>query len=199
MIFPVETVLLKDGRACTLRPAAPEDAEAMLRFLSEVSEETAYLLRCADEWTYTREDEEGLLCSILESGKRMMMLAEIDGVIAGNCALNGADKPRRTAHRASLAIAIRRAYWGLGLGTAMIERACRLAPRMGYAQVELGVVEGSPREYRNAIRKLMDIICELQDDCREYRGLPRIYGKEDQSQTPDTAVGTAQTDGVTGA
>ncbi|MBE5806925.1 MAG: GNAT family N-acetyltransferase [Clostridiales bacterium] len=145
MIFPVETVLLKDGRACTLRPAAPEDAEAMLRFLSEVSEETAYLLRCADEWTYTREDEEGLLCSILESGKRMMMLAEIDGVIAGNCALNGADKPRRTAHRASLAIAIRRAYWGLGLGTAMIERACRLAPRMGYAQVELGVVEGNER------------------------------------------------------
>lgn len=64
---------------------------------------------------------------------------------------------------------------------------------------ELGVVEGSPREYRNAIRKLMDIICELQDDCREYRGLPRIYGKEDQSQTPDTAVGTAQTDGVAGA
>ncbi len=43
---------------------------------------------------------------------------------------------------------------------------------------ELGVVEGTPREYRNAIRRLMSIICELQDDCREFRGLPRIYGQD---------------------
>lgn len=44
---------------------------------------------------------------------------------------------------------------------------------------DLGVTEGTPREYRNAIRKLMSIICELQDDCREYRGLPRVYGEND--------------------
>ncbi len=39
---------------------------------------------------------------------------------------------------------------------------------------ELGVVTGAPREYREATRKLMSIITELQNDCREYRGLPRI-------------------------
>ncbi len=39
---------------------------------------------------------------------------------------------------------------------------------------ELGVLTGSPREYREATRKLMSIITELQNDCREYRGMPRL-------------------------
>ena len=54
---------------------------------------------------------------------------------------------------------------------------------------ELGVVEGTPREYRNAIRKLMSIICSLQDDCREYRGLPRIYDENNEDNNgQDTAA-----------
>lgn len=67
---------------------------------------------------------------------------------------------------------------------------------------DLGVVEGTPREYRNAIRKLMSIICELQDDCREYRGLPRIYGKENEAESntaaaqTDVPAQTAPVDGV---
>lgn len=43
---------------------------------------------------------------------------------------------------------------------------------------ELGVVTGAPREYREATRKLMSIITELQNDCREYRGMPRIESEE---------------------
>lgn len=62
---------------------------------------------------------------------------------------------------------------------------------------DLGVVEGTPREYRNAIRKLMAIICELQDDCREYRGLPRIYGGEgEEASAPATAVPADEAAGV---
>ena len=67
---------------------------------------------------------------------------------------------------------------------------------------ELGVVEGTPREYRNAIRKLMSIICQLQDDCREYRGLPRIYDQTGESEgsaaaaQPEAMVQAAPADGV---
>jgi len=48
---------------------------------------------------------------------------------------------------------------------------------------ELGVLTGSPREYREATRRLMSIITELQNDCREYRGMPRIEVTEKQSET----------------
>lgn len=43
---------------------------------------------------------------------------------------------------------------------------------------DLGVVNGTPKEYRDGTRKLMSIITELQNDCREYRGLPRIEAAE---------------------
>ncbi len=48
---------------------------------------------------------------------------------------------------------------------------------------ELGVLTGSPREYREATRKLMSIITELQNDCREYRGMPRIEAAGKQAET----------------
>lgn len=53
---------------------------------------------------------------------------------------------------------------------------------------DLGVTEGTPREYRNAIRKLMNIICSLQDDCREYRGLPRIYDQDNADQNAQSSA-----------
>lgn len=54
---------------------------------------------------------------------------------------------------------------------------------------ELGVVNGTPREYRDATRKLMSIITELFNDCREYRGLPRLTDESTavQSETPQPA------------
>jgi len=58
---------------------------------------------------------------------------------------------------------------------------------------ELGVVTGSPREYREATRKLMNIITELQNDCREYRGLPRITAEDDKKTAEKAEKKEAET------
>jgi len=52
---------------------------------------------------------------------------------------------------------------------------------------ELGVTTGAPREYREATRKLMSIITELQNDCREYRGLPRLETAEKSASESQAA------------
>lgn len=52
---------------------------------------------------------------------------------------------------------------------------------------QLGVVNGTPREFREATRKLMDIIAELYDDCREYRGYPRINNVAEASADGEEA------------
>lgn len=72
-----------------------------------------------------------------------MMLALVDGVVAGNCALNPLGSKRRILHRCSLAIALKKAYWSLGIGTAMISYLTELAQQIGYEQIELEVIDGN--------------------------------------------------------
>ena len=69
----------------------------------------------------------------------------VDGKVSGNCHLmmNGKMKIR---HRANVAIALLKEYWGLGIGTKMFEAmldAARANPDL--MQVELEVVEGNDR------------------------------------------------------
>ena len=49
MRFPARSITLKDGRACVLRPTAPEDSEAMIAYMKQTAAETPYLLRYPDE------------------------------------------------------------------------------------------------------------------------------------------------------
>ena len=51
-------------------------------------------------------------------------------------------------HRCSLAIALKKEFWGLGIGTAMMEYLTELAKKIGYEQMELEVVEGNDNAKR---------------------------------------------------
>lgn len=145
MIFEKKTVNLKDGRQCILRPVEAEDAEAMLEYLRTISSETLFLLRNGDEVTYTVEEEEALLEKVRNHPREIMMAAEVEGIIAGNCAIASVGNMRRVFHRCDFAIGIRKAYWELGIGSALMEYAFSLAKGIGYEQVELEVVDGNNR------------------------------------------------------
>ena len=145
MIFEKKTIQLKDGRICTLRPVEVKDAEAMIEYLRIVSSETPFLLRNEDEVTFTVEAEEQLLENRRNSPREIMMVAEVDGMIAGNCGIVSNGNLRRVYHRCGFGIALKKAYWHLGIGSAMTEYALCLAKEMGYEQVELEVVEGNHR------------------------------------------------------
>ena len=145
MIFEEREIVLKDGRKCLLRPVRRQDAADMIDYLRIVSGETDFLLRNADEVTYTVEAEERLLESRRNAQRELMMVAETDGEIAGNCGIVMKGNLRRVYHRCGFAIALKQKYCNAGLGTAMMEYALTLAKSMGYEQVELEVVDGNTR------------------------------------------------------
>ena len=130
---------------CILRPVEVKDAEAMIECLQIVSSETPFLLRNKDEVTYTVEFEEKLLESKRDNPREIMMVAEVDGIIAGNCGIISKGNLRRVYHRCGFAIALKEAYWKLGIGSAMMNYAFFLAKEMGYEQIELEVVDGNNR------------------------------------------------------
>lgn len=145
MVFEKKILNLKNDRTCILRSVETRDAEAMLEYLRMVSSETLFLLRNEDEVTYTIESEERLLENKRNHPREIMMVAEVDGTIAGNCGIVSHGDLRRVYHRCGFAIALKKAYWNLGIGSAMMEYAFSLAKEMGYEQMELEVVDGNTR------------------------------------------------------
>lgn len=148
MIFEEKRIALRDGRTCILRSVDAADAAAMIDYLRTVSGETPFLLRNADEVTFTLDEEARLLAGKRGNPREIMMVAEVDGVIAGNCGVVAKGGARRVCHRCGFAIALKAAYWRLGIGSAMMAYAISLARAMGYEQMELEVVDGNDRAMR---------------------------------------------------
>lgn len=148
MLFEEKKINLKDGRICILRSVAAKDAGDMIAYLRTVSSETPFLLRNEDEVTYTVEAEEELLENKRNDPREIMMVAEVEGVIAGNCGIASNGNLRRVCHRCGFAIALKEAYWNMGIGSAMMAYALTLAKEMKYEQVELEVLDGNDRAKR---------------------------------------------------
>ncbi len=146
MIFTPVTFRLKDGRTGILRSPDPaKDAADLVQYLYDTAADTPFVLRTPEEIRYTVEGEERFLQGVVESPNDCMILCEVDGHITGNCHLSFNNRVK-TRHRCSVAIALRKAYWGNGIGSAMFEAMEKVArQREGVTQMELEFVEGNAR------------------------------------------------------
>ena len=144
MLFPEKSVVLKNGQTAVLRSPRVEEAAEMLEYLRDVAEETHFILREPEECDDTLEEEEAFLRAITASPASVMILCEVDGKIAGNCHLSF-QKRLKVRHRASVAIALRKKYWGLGIGTAFFREMIAVARENGVSQMELEFIEGNDR------------------------------------------------------
>ena len=141
------TVILKDGRACTLRNGTASDGQALLDVFNLTHEQTDYLLTYPGEHSYTAQQEADFLKEKTDSADEIELLAELDGVIVGSAGIGCVGRREKTRHRAEFGISVDKAYWGLGIGRALTEACIECAKKAGYAQLELEVVA----ENRSAI------------------------------------------------
>ena len=121
----------------------------MLACMVATVSETPYLVREPDEAaSITKDQEEAFILRQLEDERTLMLLAEVDGALAGICHLMSVGGSRRMRHRCSMAISLLSAYWGLGLGRAMMTEMLEAAQMLGYEQAELEVVTTNERALR---------------------------------------------------
>ena len=150
MDFTSRSIVLKNGMTLTLRAPRIEDAQTLVEYLDITAGESPYLTREPGEKKMSAdgkaevEAEAAFIGRILESPSECMILAELGGVFAGNCQISFMTR-RKTAHRASLAIALYRKFWNMGIGTAMMEAMLDLARERGVRQAELAYIEGNER------------------------------------------------------
>ena len=145
MVFKEKELNLKDGRKCVLRSVDSKDAAEMIEYLRLVSRESKFLTRYADEINIIVEEEEKFIENKRSAPRELMMAADVEGVFAGICSIITKGDMRRVWHRCDFSIALKQEFCDAGLGTEMVEYAMCLAKKLGYEQVELGVIEGNNR------------------------------------------------------
>ena len=147
MIFKAKTVTLKDGKEVILKSPEVCDASLLLEYITGLSAETPFILRTPEDCTDTVEDEENFIKSNIENPYGIMISAYYDGRIIGNSNLKF-NKRNKIAHKCELAIGIRREFWNLGLGTALMAALEEAAKDHGCKIITLIYIEGNERALR---------------------------------------------------
>ena len=140
------TYSMKDGRQALIRSPKEEDIQGMLDYLYRSAGETEFIIRYPEECgIYTPEMEKALFDRVNNADNEAMLVCLVDGKVAGNCQIAW-KKSLKTRHRAAVAIALLKEYWGQGIGTRMFEEMIRIAEENeNILQMELEFIEGNRR------------------------------------------------------
>lgn len=130
---------LKDGRTLTLRSADWYDAADVLDYLNMVGGESDNLMYGKDGYRHlTVKAEAEYIEKMALDPRALLMLGFVDGGLMTLSQIRG-EEPERAAHNFELSITVAKAFWGLGAGSAVMERLIGFAKGRGARAVHLGV------------------------------------------------------------
>lgn len=135
-----QKVLLKNGKEAFLRNGVRTDGEAVFEQFNRTHDETDFLLSYPDENSYNAVQQGELLEQKTNSPREIEILAIVDGQVVGTAGIEEIGSKYKVNHRAEFGISILKAYWGLGIGKALLEACIVCAKEAGYTQLELDVV-----------------------------------------------------------
>ena len=146
MVFEDKKITLKDGRIAVFKSPEIGHGEKMLNYIKTACGETDFLARNPEEWDgVSIENEEKWIKNGRASQSALLIACYIDGEVVGNCEITF-KVGKKVCHRATIAIAVLKAYWGLGIGSAMFEELLAAAKARPETEiVELEFVEGNDR------------------------------------------------------
>ena len=133
-------IKLRNGDTLLLRSLHAGDAQAAVLVGKRTAGETLNMMRYEDEWIITPEKEREILYEIENAPKALMLGAFLDNRLVGMASLRPVHPGDRARHRAAIGISILKAYWGQGIGTAMMQALIAAAKTTPLEQLELDVV-----------------------------------------------------------
>lgn len=145
MKYMPKEVKLKNNKTCFIKHASSNDAKEFLDFYIQISTETENTIRYPQEIHISVEKEALTLKSIERSSSQWMLCAYVEDKLVGNAHCYGIGDRIKIAHRAGLGISILKDYWGIGIGTILMQEMIDIMSHNGYEQLELDVMGNNDR------------------------------------------------------
>ena len=120
----------------------PDDAAELLEHLKIAGGETDNLTFGAEGLPVTVEQERQHLAT--QPDCFPMFAARVNGRIVGNIGLHGSTR-ERMRHRLSFGLSVEKAYWGKGVGSALLRTLIDFARENGFAVISLEVRSDNAR------------------------------------------------------
>ena len=137
--------LLKNGQQLIVRNPRLGDEQGLVDHMKAVDNETKFLAREPDEFSFTLEQEREFIKNSLSNENVHFLVGEVGSKIIANCSVGIANNNKRYLHRAAMGIAVRKDYWHKGIGKRMMEECIKWCREKGIEQLELEVVTQNDR------------------------------------------------------
>ncbi|HQE91438.1 MAG TPA: GNAT family protein [Anaerolineae bacterium] len=111
---------LKDGRILFIREATAEDAHAVLDYVQAISSESDFLTFGPGEFDLTEAQEMDFLCKCRESDNQLYIVGWVADQIVSTLSFSAGHRPR-VRHSGEFGLSVRKPYWGLGIGSFMLD------------------------------------------------------------------------------
>ena len=111
---------LRDGQVLIVREAVPDDAPAILRFAEATAGESDFLTFGPGEFGYTEAQERAFLGTYEGAHDRLFLIGLVDDAIVSLLSFTNGERPR-TRHAGWFGLSVRKAFWGRGVGSLMLD------------------------------------------------------------------------------
>lgn len=109
---------LKNGMELSVSKAVKSDAKAIIEYLNIVGGESNNLLFGKDEFNMTVENEEIFIGNM--NSHSVLLVGKIDNEIVCIGSVQVSDR-ERISHQGDIAVSVKKAYWGIGIGTKLLK------------------------------------------------------------------------------
>jgi RimJ/RimL family protein N-acetyltransferase len=136
---------LKNGQRLIIREAERGDAKILLDFINYVAGETEFLTFGENEFFMRDAEFTEFIQKCEDTANMLMLVGDVEGEVAGNLTFRGGER-QRVEHTGEFGITVAREYWGLGIGTRLIETLIAWAKESGVIRkINLRVHENNHR------------------------------------------------------
>ena len=111
---------LKNGPVLLIREAVVQDARAILDYLEQMSGESDFLTFGPGGFEFTKTAEEDFLRKYRDSDNQLFILGLIDDTIVATLTFSAGRRPR-LRHSGEFGMSVRKQYWGLGIGSLILD------------------------------------------------------------------------------
>jgi len=122
----------------TFRDAVRADAKQYLALRKAVLSESDFLLREPNEYSPSIGEVEAEIAQAYTAINSRIVVAVIDGNLAGFLVANGSSL-RRLRHSSEILLAVRKTFWGQGVAQGLLRETTTWAKKVGLERLNLSV------------------------------------------------------------